>query len=604
MNFKQYSFQKKIFLSCFFLNLILLLLCSIFFYYYTSKSLKRHMHDTVSSDTTMLMNNLDSMLTDADNALKLIQTSPSFLKAAKEVTDSNDNYFSAHVPVNSICKSNFLITLHSADLDGSISYLSEYYDNIGVSITRGTYNYIDKDILRKNNQLTQFLDENTYVSYAAPHTDFWEQKGDSFSVIRSMRDMYHHYGILVFDYSTSVITSLLDNFEKPEDHFIMILDTEKKPVFVSNESIDIDQFYSSYQTASNNNPSQNGTFSHNNSSLSCYMVSPLTGWTFILSNSTASYMKSLKELVLISAILFLSLSVVMSSFLLLLTHLLTKPLKQLIKRLKDVNPGDNIEDEEISQNTGNEIVILTNTIHKYLSEIYDKNQRLTDSRQRELQAHYSAMEAQLNPHFLYNTLSVIGATGLTYNSTTVYSMCNELASLLRYSLSFSGQTVHFNQEIQHANSYLYIMRMRFENDLECNWNIDPAINKLYIPKLILQPLIENCFQHGFQQNNYEVLPPWRIKIHAYLDKKRWYVSISDNGAPFDKDKLITLKQRIQQLQSSRNSNFEFVPIVPRQGFGLENTILRLSIYYDGDVYFNVIHENEEWTTITIGGPLK
>lgn len=82
------------------------------------------------------------------------------------------------------------------------------------------------------------------------------------------------------------------------------------------------------------------------------------------------------------------------------------------------------------------------------------------------------------------------------------------------------------------------------------------------------------------------------------------ISISDNGAPFDKDKLITLKQRIQQLQSSRNSNFEFVPIVPRQGFGLENTILRLSIYYDGDVYFNVTHENEEWTTITIGGPLK
>ena len=130
----------------------------------------------------------------------------------------------------------------------------------------------------------------------------------------------------------------------------------------------------------------------------------------------------------------------------------------------------------------NEIIFLTNAIQGYLSEIYDQNQRLTEERHRTLIAHYDAMEAQLNPHFLYNTLSVIGMTGLASGNTDVSDMCTELSQLLRYSLSYTGQSVLLSQEIDNARHYLYIMKIRYEDDLKYEWQLDDSLNDITVPE--------------------------------------------------------------------------------------------------------------------------
>lgn len=217
-------------------------------------------------------------------------------------------------------------------------------------------------------------------------------------------------------------------------------------------------------------------------SLSCYTVSPLTGWTFILTSSTATYMSSMKNLILTSALLFFILGIVMSSFLFILTRMLVRPMNELVHQLESIDPDSNIQLKPTSASSTNEIVLLTQTIQSYLAEIYNKTVLLNESRRREFQAHYEAMEAQLNPHFLYNTLSVIGMTGLNSGDTTVFQMCSELASLLRYSLSFTGQAVELGQEIANAKSYLYIMKIRYENDFICTWELDSSIEKLHVPK--------------------------------------------------------------------------------------------------------------------------
>ena len=83
-----------------------------------------------------------------------------------------------------------------------------------------------------------------------------------------------------------------------------------------------------------------------------------------------------------------------------------------------------------------------------------------------------ALQAQINPHFLYNTLSVIGMTGLASGNTDVSDMCTELSQLLRYSLSYTGQSVLLSQEIDNARHYLYIMKIRYEDDLKYEWQLD------------------------------------------------------------------------------------------------------------------------------------
>lgn len=600
--FHKKSFQKKIYISCFLLNLILLLSCSIFFYIYTVKSLKKNSQDTIISNTTMLVDKLDMMIRNADNSLKSLQTDESLIQYAAKITDSPENYFSEHVPVSSVFKNAFLMTLHSNDQYGSISYLSSYYDNVGVCNTKSDYNYLKKEYLRNNDDLTYYLNNITFVDYAAPHTNYWRGTRNSFSIIRSMRTVYDQYGLLIFDFDVDVINELLDDFINPDDHSIVILDKNENLVYSSNTDQNLSQqIYDAYKTVKSTKSTN--VFSYDYTSLSCFEVSPLTGWTFILNSSTASYIRTLRNLILTSALLFLILAVIMSSFLYLLTRTLVRPMNELVVQLETIDPDSNIQLKPIAANSSNEIVILTRVIQSYLSEIYQKTLSLNESRRREFQAHYNAMEAQLNPHFLYNTLSVIGMTGLNNGDTTVFQMCSELASLLRYSLSYTGQSVNLGQEIANAKSYLYIMKIRYENDFSCIWELDPSIEKIHVPKLIVQPIIENCFQHGFRKAGCEISPPWKIKVRCWHDDEYWFLSISNNGTPFDPDVFEKLQEHIQHFKPSGLQNNEPLSMPERQGYGLENTVLRLSIYYKGNAYFDVISD-EKWVSVIIGGPLQ
>lgn len=603
--FRKLSFQKKIYISCFTLNLILLFISTSIFYYYTSNSLKQNMEDTLISNTSMLKKDLDTLLETADNSLKELQTDSSLITIAKKIPHSSENYFSTHVAARSSFQNAFRSVLFSQNLNGSISYVSNDFDNVGVSASTGTLNYMPKESLKSQNKLQKLMREISYVSYASPHRDYWGRNQTVFSVVRSMRDTYHQYGLLILDFDISALENLLSDFENPEDYSISILNRDKKLVYTSLEKEEKQAFYQSYVDACKNNTR---TFSHNSTSLSSFVPSSVTGWTFILSTSTASYLDSMKKLFAISGFLFLSLFIVMSAFLYLVTLRLTIPLKKLSAQLKNLKPGKNIKPDEVAGTTaiyGNdEVTLLTHAVQGFLTEIYDQNRRLTEARRRTLLAHYDAMEAQLNPHFLYNTLSVIGMAGLSTGNTTVSTMCNELANLLRYSLSYNGQSVLLEQEIANAASYLYIMKMRYEDDLIYTWNLDDSLNHVQVPKLILQPLIENCFQHGFHQAEQEILPPWKIYIRSSRDETHWYLSISNNGAAFSQDKLQKLYQRIQHFQLPEYNESLSEELTQRQGFGLENTILRLHIYYHGEEYFQVSANQEYMTSITIGGPLN
>lgn len=123
-----------------------------------------------------------------------------------------------------------------------------------------------------------------------------------------------------------------------------------------------------------------------------------------------------------------------------------------------------------------------------------------------------------------------------------------------------------------------------------------------VPKLILQPLIENCFQHGFQQTECEIPPPWKIKISSFRDEDYWYLSVTNNGAPFNPERMELLYQRIEHFRLPDYWAENAENVIHRQGFGLENTILRLNVYNYGKEFSQISSRGQE-TIVTIGGPL-
>ncbi len=602
MKFHEFSFQKKLFISCILLNSLLLAGFSLFFYYYSANSLRENMRSTLSGSASMIQNNLDTLLNDADNTLKELQLNATLLDTARNIPDGENNYLPTHITARSAFQDRFRTTLMSSDLDISLNYVSKYYDHLGISSPNGT-SYAKKAALKNNPNLTSVMDTVDYFLYVPPHKDYWGNNRTVISVVRSMRDVYHQYGLLIADFDMDTLTrQLLSGFDTPEDYDITILDDADNLVYTSAAALNRRTFLASWRSASENS-SDSGSFSYGNLSVSSYHLSSQTGWTVILSENSSIFAASIKRLLVISTLLFLIMFVVMSTFLMVLTRNLTQPLRQLTDKLTALDPGENIP--AVPGSSDNEIIFLTNAIQGYLSEIYDQNQRLTEERHRTLIAHYDAMEAQLNPHFLYNTLSVIGMTGLASGNMDVSNMCTELSQLLRYSLSYTGQSVILSQEIDNARHYLYIMKIRYEDDLEYEWQLDESLNSITVPKLILQPLIENCFQHGFHQAGVEILPPWKISIRSHCDDTRWYLSISNNGAPFPEEKLAALHQKLSGFTFTGNQNMDYENTFRHQGYGLENTILRFHIYYRGEEYFHVSrNDSDNLTTVTIGGPLK
>lgn len=601
MKFHEFSFQKKLFISCIILNSLLLAGFSLFFYYYSANSLRQNMRSTLSGSASMIQNNLDTLLNDADNTLKELQLNTTLLDTAKNIPYGESNYLPTHITARSAFQDRFRTTLMSSDLDISLNYVSKYYDHLGISSPNGT-SYAKKADLENNPNLTSVMNNVDYFLYVPPHKDYWKNNRTVISVVRSMRDVYHQYGLLIADFDMDTLTrQLLSGFDTPEDYYITILDDDDNLVYTSASTLNRRTFLASWRTASET-ASDSGSFSYGNLSVSSYHLSEQTGWTVILSENSSIFAASIKRLLVISTLLFVGTFIVMSTFLMVLTKNLTQPLRQLTNKLTRLEPGENIP--VIFGNIDNEIIFLTNAIQGYLSEIYDQNQRLTEERHRTLIAHYDAMEAQLNPHFLYNTLSVIGMTGLASGNMDVSNMCTELSQLLRYSLSYTGQSVVLSQEIDNARHYLYIMKIRYEDDLEYEWQLDDSLNTIAVPKLILQPLIENCFQHGFHQAGMEILPPWKIQIRSHCDENKWYLSITNNGAPFQEEKLSSLRSKISGFTFTGNQDMDLEAIFQHQGYGLENTILRLHIYYRGEEYFQVSRNENEQTTVTIGGPLK
>ncbi len=596
--FRKFSFQKKLYLSCFAFNLLLLVICLAFFYYYTTDSLKQNMESTLISNTSVLLHDLDNLLTSADTTLKDLQLDSDLLAYVKEISETSPNYFSSHVPVKDSFLKKFRSVFLSNEMASTLSFVSLYYDNVGFSYLDGALELYNNALLVENETIVSLVEDSFYVRYLAPHTDYWKSDRIVFSVARSMQDMYNKYGVFIQDFELSCLSDLLEDFENPEDYIITILDENGNYCCSTSDEINEEQLLRAYQNAMEN--SEEKTFSVNDVTLSCYQTSTLTSWTFVLTTNIADYLSSMQQLLMISAILFFSLFLVMAVFLYMVTHQLARPLRALTEKLKNTEPGTDITLELASDN--NEITMLTNAVQGFLQDINEKNRLLTESRQRTMKAHYDAMEAQLNPHFLYNTLTVIGMTGMSTGNMIVPKMCSELAALLRYSLSYSGQAVLLEQEIENIRGYLYIMNMRYEDGLVCEWELDASLNQIQVPKRILQPLVENCFQHGFKGKGVELPTPWRIRVSSVKTEDHWYLTIANNGIPFDRNKLEQIRAGIADFRTRPYDEISLRNIKTAGGFGLENTILRLSLFYQGKDFFDVSTKEETWTAITIGGP--
>ena len=243
-------------------------------------------------------------------------------------------------------------------------------------------------------------------------------------------------------------------------------------------------------------------------------------------------------------------------------------------------------------------IIELDTLYKAVMDMHDRakssmNREIVLNNQR-LQSQILALQSQMNPHFLYNSLATISAMADEGMNDEVVKMCQTISRILRYISSDKEPLVPLSVDASHATDYLECMKMRYGDDLIYDINIPDEMNDIKIPKLCLQLIVENSIKYTTKN----VRAPWRISIDGRLTGMYWEISVKDNGPGFLEEDLKVINEKIDYINKT-----DMLPGLEINGMGLMNIYIRFKTLYHGRHIFRVSNCAEGGALVTIGGDL-
>ena len=306
----------------------------------------------------------------------------------------------------------------------------------------------------------------------------------------------------------------------------------------------------------------------------------------LLAVSDQAIVSSLQKTVLAGVLVFFAavLTAVVASAA--FARFLSKPLIELAARMGKIRldssqPMERSEREDeigLLQNSFADMAERTQNLiaSEYIAKIEKRNAQLR------------ALQAQINPHFIYNTLQAIGGMALKHEVPGIYEVTLNLIDIMRYSLNFSKDRVRLGDELKYLQSYLQIQNLRFGRRLDLAFDAPEECFEYLVPKLILQPLVENCFEHGLSER----AGRWVVTIRAQVSGKDLLLTVTDNGVGIPPEKL-------EQIRATLESGTD-LSLRGAEHIGLTNVNARIRLMFGGEDYGLVIDSDPDTgTSITV-----
>ncbi len=308
-------------------------------------------------------------------------------------------------------------------------------------------------------------------------------------------------------------------------------------------------------------------------------------WYVVLLQNQTEFLASYRSLLVYLCTAGLALFGLLFVCVYLLIRYTSRPILELSQRVREAN----LENRQmpVSGPALDEVKELEQSVDQML-------QRVKASTELEQQAYLKALQAQMRPHFLYNCLSTISSLGVEADAPAIPEFCSHLASILRYEASYKGRQVTLADEMENVRDFLELMKVRYEDDMSYVLEVEEGLEDLPLPRLVMQPMVENCFEHGFKA----VEPPWQLSVKAFTEGSRWVICVSDNGVGFDETVRVRLMEQAEQLIGNLGESYDDLDI---GGLGLVNTIVRLRLMSDRPVSFTVEPNVPSGTIITLRG---
>lgn len=320
--------------------------------------------------------------------------------------------------------------------------------------------------------------------------------------------------------------------------------------------------------------------------------------------STKSSMTSIPHtsyIVLITLLIIFFMAMFASGYF--VTSKINKPIYALTKAMEKTKARELGEARELSEASGliekidldvpdNEIGSLLDSYNSMIDYLNAMITRLLENEKTIQRAEMRVLQEQIKPHFLYNSLGTISYMAFEAGAEDVYSALEKLGSFYRNFLSKGDREIYVKQEITIIKDYLSLQKLRYGDILEDEYDISDEILELKVPKLILQPIIENCIYHGIRPKG----EPGLIKISGYLKDSNIVLSVYDTGVGMSAEVIEKVLAGEAGELNDENSK--------SSGFGLKGTIDRIRYYCNKQDVVTIESVEGEYSLITISIPIE
>lgn len=559
MKLKNKSISTIIILTYFLIFSFILGATYLISFYIFSKNIKETSNELMLETTNQITYNYEKYISSILEVSELVED--------RTIQDENNNYQGINSFIDLYLSTNQeILSMQIYSLDGTL-------------LASDSNSELLPNIIHKEWFINAITDST--IHYITPITDENKNYDIRFSKVISI-DKQNNKALLTLEIDFQDIIDLNYKTNLGEGGHIIIVDDKYQVIYSSNEELKNEEIQLIKDTVIGTTSYQN-----ENSDYSVFLNNISNSrWRIAIFYNIDQVGVALNNfLFLISFITFI-IFIIGSSIILLVSRQITNPLKKLEKTMSTIDKSIPLAYADVNGGS-KEIISLAKTYNQMIGQINTLMDQVILEQKNQRKSELKALQNQINPHFLYNTLDSIVWLIENDKKDDAQKMVIALAKLFRISISRGRSIIPVKDEIDHVRNYLYIQSMRYTDSFEYQIQIDEECYKYQVMKLILQPLVENSIYHGLKNK----IDKGLILITGHMENNNLILTVEDNGYGITSDKIEGLYRKF----NDPNLN---------DGVGLKNVYQRLHIYYGDRSYLKIVSEIDEGTKIIISIPVE
>lgn len=590
--YTNFSIKKKLLI----LNFSIILLISIILGTYSQSIYSRNIIKETSKiylrDTIQIQSSIESLKKNIIDVSTSLSIDTSIQKILKLNSDDYSN----------MTKNNIHLFNSYMESISSLLISKEYISFIGIYGDNGLNYYVSKDGSSGIRTLNEVKSTSTYKdSFKLKGSPLWitldkddasiivNNKNSKIALVRTILDMntYETKGFMIVCINKSTIDNIyLSTLQSKEDSFFLV-DHNFNLITQHSNLLSYSKISDQLKASLTELQGNKIITIDKQKLLLTYTTIQKNNWKIFRMIPIKTLSKSTNNIIFMTFLVVLICLVIGFCLSLYTSQKVTTPIKQLLISMERVKNG-NFKDK-VNYKSNDEIGKLAIQYNSMIDNINLLINQVYMLEIKEKEAELKALQSQINPHFLYNTLDSILWKAERENQKEISEMLFALSNIFKLSLNRGNSFTTVENEKSFIDSYILLQQKRFTSKLEYSIQFDDKISNYTIPKLILQPFVENAIIHGTEKSTSETF----ISIIGYYEDQKLHFIIEDNGIGIDKETLNNI------LHFSK-----FKVNITNKSYAISNVIQRLYLYYEKDYYFNIESSVGDGTIITIVLPVK